>query len=204
MCAFREENGGGAGGPGFGSRNPGRPGTGGRRVSVPKRAVTNGEGSWYQVMDETSDTRQRLSNRIDEKQQAIRAYLGKERPRRTRLASISIVGSALAASLTAGPAVGGTGFTEAVANIFNLPDDSIVWRVLCLLAVICSIAAALATNFATSHSLADRVSAAETSSAQLEGLQVALNFGHIEIDEAVKLYQQYSTQVPFVEGFAGH
>jgi hypothetical protein len=27
-----------------------------------------------------------------------------------------------------------------------------------------------------------------------------LNFGHIEIDEAVKLYQQYATQVPFVEG----
>ena len=44
------------------------------------------------------------------------------------------------------------------------------------------------------------MSAAETSSAQLEGLQVAFNFGHIEIEEAVKLYQQYSTQVPFVEG----
>ena len=80
------------------------------------------------------------------------------------------------------------------------PTTRLCGAVLCLLAVICSVAAALATNFATSRSLADRVSAAETSSAQLEGLQVALNFGHIEIDEAVKLYQQYSTQVPFVEG----
>lgn len=156
-------------------------------------------GSWYQVMDDTSDTRQRLSSRIDEKQQAIRSYLSKERPRRTRLANISIVGSALAAALTAGPALGGTGFTESVAAIFNLSDDSVVWRVLCLLAVIFSVAAALATNFATSRSLADRVSAAETASAQLEGLQVALNFGRIEIDEAVKLYQQYATQVPFIE-----
>jgi hypothetical protein len=150
-------------------------------------------------MDETSDTRQRLSSRIDEKQQAIRSYLGKERPRRNRLANTSIVGSATAAALTAGPAVGGTGFTESVAAFFNLADDSLVWRGLCLLAVIASIAAALATNFATSRSLADRVSAAETASAQLEGLQVALNFGHIEIDEAVKLYQQFATQVPFVE-----
>ncbi|CAH0166819.1 MULTISPECIES: hypothetical protein [unclassified Arthrobacter] len=150
-------------------------------------------------MDETSDTRQRLSNRIDQKQRDLQVYLGRERPRRTRLASISIVGSALAASFAAGPAVGGTGFTEAVANIFNLADDSIVWRGLCLLAVICSVAAALATNFATSRSVADRVSAAETASAQLEGLQVSLNFGHIDIDEAVKLYQQYSTQVAFVE-----
>jgi MFS family permease len=158
-----------------------------------------GEGTGDQVMDETSDTRQRLSTRIEEKQRAIRAYLGRERPRRTRLANTSIVGSALAAAFTAGPAVGGTGFTNSVAELFNLSDDSVVWRGLCLLAVICSVAAALATNFATSHSLADRVSAAETCSAQLEGLQVALNFGHIEIEEAVKLYQQYATQVAFVE-----
>ncbi|WP_018773986.1 hypothetical protein [Arthrobacter sp. 131MFCol6.1] len=150
-------------------------------------------------MDETSDTRQRLSNRIGEKQRDLQTYLGRERPRRTRLANISIVGSALAAAFTAGPAVGGTGFTDAVAAFFNLSDDSVVWRGLCLLAVIASIAAALATNFATSRSVADRVSAAETASAQLEGLQVALNFGRIEIDEAVKLYQQYATQVAFVE-----
>ena len=150
-------------------------------------------------MDETSDTRQRLSNRIDQKQRDLQSYLGRERPRRTRLAGISIVGSALAAAFTAGPAVGGTGFTNAVAAAFNLSDDSIVWRGLCLLAVIWSVAAALATNFATSRSVADRVSAAETASAQLEGLQVSLNFGHIDIDEAVKLYQQYATQVAFVE-----
>ncbi|WP_427133443.1 hypothetical protein [Pseudarthrobacter sp. S9] len=150
-------------------------------------------------MDDTSDTRQRLSTRIDEKQQAIRSYLGRERPRRNRLANISIVGSALAAALTAGPAVGGTGFTEAAAGVFGLSDDSVVWRVLCLLAVVLSVAAALATNFATSHSLADRVSAAETCSAQLEGLQVALSFGQIAIDDAVKLYQQYSAQVAFVD-----
>lgn len=150
-------------------------------------------------MDETSDPRQRLSARIEEKQLAVRTYLSRQRPRRVRLANISIVGSALAAALTAGPAVGGTGFTNGVAELFSLSDDSLVWRVLCLLAVILSIAAALSTNFATSHSLADRVSAAETCSAQLEGLQVALTFGHIEIEEAVKLYQQYTTQVAFVE-----
>lgn len=199
MCAFREESGNGAGRsrPGWGIR--GNRWTAGCRIPLSRRADTIGEGSWYQIMDETSDTRQRLSNRIDQKQRDLQSYLGRERPRRTRLASISIVGSALAASLTAGPAVGGTGFTEAVANIFNLADDSIVWRGLCLLAVICSVAAALATNFATSRSVADRVSAAETASAQLEGLQVSLNFGHIDIDEAVKLYQQYATQVAFVE-----
>lgn len=77
-------------------------------------------------MEESADTRQRLSERIDQKQQAIRSYLGRERPRRNRLSNVSIVGSALAAALTAGPAVGGTGFTEAVQGIFNLEEDSVV------------------------------------------------------------------------------
>ncbi|KRE52444.1 hypothetical protein ASG92_25290 [Arthrobacter sp. Soil736] len=150
-------------------------------------------------MDESPETRQRLSDRIEQRQQAIRSYLGRERPRRNRLSNISIVGSALAAMLTAGPAAGGTGFTEAVQGIFSLNDDSVVWRFLCLAAVILSVAAALATNFANSHALADKVTAAETANAQLDGLQDTLNFGHIPIDDALKLYQQYVAQVPFVD-----
>ena len=150
-------------------------------------------------MDEAPETRQRLSDRIEQRQQAIRSYLGRERPRRNRLSNISIVGSALAAMLTAGPAAGGTGFTESVQGIFSLGDDSVVWRFLCLAAVILSVAAALATNFANSHALADRVTAAETANAQLEGLQDTLSFGHIPIDDALKLYQQYVAQIPFVD-----
>lgn len=140
-----------------------------------------------------------LSTRIEQKQQAVRSYLGRERPRRNKLSNISVVGSALAAMLTAGPAFGGTGFTNAIQGVFLLEDDSVVWRVLCLGAVLLSVSAALATNFANSHSLADRVSAAETCKAQLEGLQDTLSFGQIAIDDALKLYQQYTAQVAFVD-----
>ncbi|WP_457972242.1 hypothetical protein [Arthrobacter sp. D1-17] len=150
-------------------------------------------------MDDSADTRQRLSERIDQKQQTIRSYLGRERPRRNKLSNISIVGSALAAMLTAGPAVGGTGFTEAVREIFSLADDSVVWRFLCLAAVMFSVAAALATNFANSRALGEKVSAAETANAQLEGLQLSLNFGNLAVDEALKLYQQAVAQVAFVD-----
>ncbi|MCB5274786.1 hypothetical protein BJG92_02323 [Arthrobacter sp. SO5] len=150
-------------------------------------------------MEETPDTRKLLSARIEQKQRAVRSYLGRERPRRNKLSNISVVGSALAAMLTAGPAFGGTGFTSAVQEIFSLPDDSVVWRVLCLGAMLLSVAAALATNFANSHSLADRVSAAETVNAQLEGLQDTLSFGHIDTDEALKLFQQYVAPVAFVD-----
>lgn len=150
-------------------------------------------------MDESADTRQRLSDRIDQKQQAIRTYIGRERPRRNRLSNISIVGSALAAMLTAGPAVGGTGFTEAIQGIFNLQEDSVVWRFLCLAAVILSVAAALATNFANSRALGEKVSAAESANAQLEGLQLSLNFGNLAVPDALKLYQQAVAPVAFVD-----
>jgi hypothetical protein len=150
-------------------------------------------------MDESADTRQRLSERIDQKQQAIRTYIGRERPRRNRLSNISIVGSALAAMLTAGPAVGGTGFTEAIQGIFSLQEDSVVWRFLCLAAVIFSVAAALATNFANSRALGEKVSAAESANAQLEGLQLSLNFGNLAVEDALKLYQQAVAPVAFVE-----
>ena len=150
-------------------------------------------------MEESADTRQRLSERIDQKQQAIRSYIGRERPRRNRLSNISIVGSALAAMLTAGPAVGGTGFTEAIQGIFSLQEDSIVWRFLCLAAVIFSVAAALATNFANSRALGEKVSAAESANAQLEGLQLSLNFGNLAVPDALKLYQQAVAQVAFVD-----
>ncbi|WP_285245763.1 hypothetical protein [Pseudarthrobacter sp. fls2-241-R2A-127] len=153
-------------------------------------------------MSETPDVRQRLSTRIDEKQQALRAYLAKERPRRNRLSTISIIGSAVAALLTAGPAAGGSGFSNAVADIFSLGDDSVVWRVLCLLAMIFSVAAALATTFATSRAVADKVSAAETCAVQLAGLSVSLDIGRVDIDDAVKLYQQYTGLVSFVEDTA--
>jgi hypothetical protein len=150
-------------------------------------------------MDESADTRQRLSERIDQKQQAIRTYIGRERPRRNRLSNISIVGSALAAMLTAGPAVGGTGFTEAIQGIFSLKEDSVVWRFLCLAAVIFSVAAALATNFANSRALGEKVSAAESANAQLEGLQLSLSFGSLAVEDALKLYQQAVAPVAFVE-----
>ena len=34
---------------------------------------------------------------------------------------------------------------------------------------------------------------------QLQGLASLLHFGHLPLDDAVKLYQQYSVKIPFVE-----
>jgi hypothetical protein len=82
--------------------------------------------------------------------------------------------------------------------MFSLDDASVVWLVLCLGAVILSVGAGLATNFANSQAMAEKVTAAETAIAQLEGLQLSLGFGHIATDEAAMLYKQYASHVSFV------
>lgn len=146
-----------------------------------------------------TEARQKLSERIGEQEAAIRAYLRRERPRRNRLLNLSVWGSVLAAILTAGPAFGGTRFTSAVQGVFSLQESSAVWQILCLSAVLLSGTAALATNLASSHSVAARVTAAETCNAQLGALQVALDLGYLDPEDALKLFQQYVTQVSFID-----
>jgi hypothetical protein len=113
--------------------------------------------------------------------------------------NLSVVGSAVAALLTAGPAVGGESFTSSVQGRLGIADDSVVWRVLCLAALIFSLLAAVATNLSNSRDLATKVGAAETCSAELEALQTSLQFGQLPVAEAVKLYQQYVTKIAFVD-----
>lgn len=153
-------------------------------------------------MSEQPDKRQKLTENIEQRQLALQAFLRKARPRRNRLASTSVVGSALSAALTAGPAFGGTKFTTAAQGALSLEQSSTVWQVLCLGAVLASLAAAMATNLANSHSVAERVSAAETCNAQLEALQTALTFGNLSVEDALQLYQQYTAPVAFVDGLA--
>ncbi|MCZ2403297.1 hypothetical protein IV498_08905 [Paenarthrobacter sp. Z7-10] len=150
-------------------------------------------------MSEAPDLRQDLAEHIQTRRGAITLFLQHARPRRNRLANLSVVGSAVAAVLTAGPAIGGQSFTSSVQERLGLADDSVVWRVLCLLALIFSLGAAISTNLSNSRDLANRVSAAETCNAELEALQTSLAFGQLPLPDAVRLYQQYIAKVPFVE-----
>jgi hypothetical protein len=111
---------------------------------------------------------------------------------------LSIIGSAVAAVLTAGPGIGGESFAGSAQQILSLPSDSIVWRVLCLGALVMSLIATIATSLSNSQEIAARVTAAETCAVELEGLETSLVFGRVSLDQAVELYQQYSAKVPFV------
>lgn len=145
------------------------------------------------------DVRRELVDRIETRRESITAYLRGSRPRSNRLTTISIVSSALAAVLVAGPALGGESFTGGVGQALGLSTTSTVWRVLCFLGMLASLVTVIATNLQKSHDLQSRISTAEAVDADLEGLQTLLQFGKTPTGDAVNLYQGYVARIPFVD-----
>jgi hypothetical protein len=137
--------------------------------------------------------------RIEARRSEVRAFLRQRRPRSRRRANATLVFTSLAAVFTIGPAAGGESFAGAVQKTLGLASDSYVWRVLCLLAVVVSAAAAVLTNIGKNSEDPEHISAAEAADAELEGLTTLLRYGHLSLDDAVKLYQQYTVKIPFVE-----
>jgi cytochrome bd-type quinol oxidase subunit 2 len=146
-----------------------------------------------------AQSRQDLTRQIEERRGDIKTFLRQARPRRNRLTSVSIVGSAVVAALTAGPGFGRDGFTSAVSGALSLSSTSIVWQVICILASVLSLAAAIASGLANSRNSAEQISAAESASAQLEGLQTALKYGQLPLGDAARLYQEYSSKAAFID-----
>jgi hypothetical protein len=154
-------------------------------------------------MAEDDALRRDLLVRIDARRAAVQAFLRERRPRTRRLATITIVLSSLAALFTAGPALGGEPFAQSVQNSLGLASDSYVWRTLCLLALLVSIGSAVLTNIGKAQDDVARLSSAEAANTELEGLTGLLQFGHLSVQDGVKLYQQYIVKIPFVDDLPG-
>jgi hypothetical protein len=150
----------------------------------------------------TEDMRQELLGQIAHRRASIDEWLRSNRPRSDRLSTISIISSALAAVFVAGPALGGEQFTGGTADALSFDTAAAVWRFLCLLGLIASVAAAIATNLNKSQDLASRITAAESCDADLEGLQTLLRFGRISTEEAVDLYKGYVARIPHIDELA--
>ena len=149
-------------------------------------------------MADDSELRRDLLQRIEARRAGVDAFLRDNRPRIRRRANVIIVLSSLSAAFTAGPALGGQSFAGSVQQGLGIGDDSVVWRVLCLLALVVSVAAAVLVNIAKGQDADARLSTAEAAGAELEGLATLLQFGHLALDDAVKLYQQYTVKIAFV------
>jgi hypothetical protein len=143
--------------------------------------------------------RQELLDQITHRRASIDEWLRANRPRSSRLSTIGIVSSALAAVFVAGPALGGEQFTGGTAEALSLDTSTPVWRVLCLLGLIASVVSAIATNLQKSQDLAARITAAESCDTDLEGLETLLRFGQISTEDAVNLYRGYVTRIPHVD-----
>ncbi|TQN37406.1 hypothetical protein FHU33_4057 [Blastococcus colisei] len=150
-------------------------------------------------MADDSDLRRDLLWRIDARRASVQAFLRYHRPRTRRRATVTVVLTSLAAVFTAGPAFGGQPFAESVQDVLGLASDATVWQVLCLLALLVSVAAAVLTNIGKSQEDVARLASAEAANAELEGLASLLRFGHLTVEDGAKLYQQYSVTIPFVD-----
>ena len=149
-------------------------------------------------MNEDADARQELLERMRARRVGISRFVHDLNARGARLTNVSIVCSAVVTVLTAGPALGGTRFTDATSDVLNLPDNSLVWRGLCLLAMVLSIVVAVATNMYKSHDVAARLAKAEATNVALEGLETLVEFGQVLTADAVRQYQQLIADVPFI------
>ena len=148
-------------------------------------------------MTETTDSKDALLKRIGDKRAEIAAYLAKSQPRNRRLVNTAIVCSAVAAAMTAGPAFGGKTLTAWLTETLRL--ESPVWQLLCLVATLCSIAAAIATNMSKSHDIASKILRAQTGDARLEGLETLLELDQIDVAKASSLYvEKYLPEIVFV------
>lgn len=154
-------------------------------------------------MAEDNDLRRDLLWRIEARRASVQAFLREHRPRTRRRATITVVLTSLAAVFTAGPALGGEPFAETVADVFDLSAEASVWRLLCLLALLVSVAAAVLTNIGKAQDDVARLASAEAANTELEGLSSLLQFGHLTVEDGVKLYQQYNAKIPFVDDQSG-
>ncbi len=144
------------------------------------------------------DDLHRLLEQIRSKRRTIEHFLSTARPRAERLTYVAIVSSALAAALTAGPAVGGADFVASAQGVLDLSSASGVWQPLCLLATVASVVAAITANLSKAKNSTARIVNAEVCNAELEGLATMVEFGQVPLEEAVELYARHVSRIPFV------
>jgi hypothetical protein len=146
----------------------------------------------------TEDTRARLLDTIQTRRAGIDRYVQEKTPASTRLSTISIVSSALAAALTAGPALGGEPFAQTVQTGLGLGGPDAVWRSLCFGALAVSVTAAISANLSKANDLMSRIAAAEAAGGLLEKMQRRLEYGELTVEQAVREYGDVVAGIPFV------
>jgi len=126
------------------------------------------------------------------------AHAGKRLRRRDgALTLVSVIASAVAAALTAGPALGGPALTRALGSA---GPDTPSWRILCGVASICSLLAAVAASLHRQQEVSTRLARCQTGAARLEALELRVALKQSALAEATGEYGRIIAELPFVTG----
>jgi hypothetical protein len=141
-------------------------------------------------------SRSSLMTRIQEKRAEVTKFIQTTDRRNRRLTNIAIICGTVAAALTAGPALGGkslnTWFTESFD--VSLP----IWQLLCFAAMVCSVAATIATNMSKSYDVLAKLMQAQVCNAKLEGLHSQTELKSLDVKQSSEQFAKLLTEISFV------
>ena len=124
---------------------------------------------------------------VDRRRAEIGDYLDRMQARQRRALNVAIVAGASASVLTASAAVGGQRFANWLASSLGLSLPA--WQVLCAVATLLSLAAAITTQLLKSHNVDERVARAQTARAKLDIVHFGLVTGHLTEADAAAEYR---------------
>jgi len=119
---------------------------------------------------------------VERKREEVEAYLSAAVGRRDRLLRLSLITGALAAAMTAAPALGGKPLAAWLTVTLGLTAPA--WQLLCGAAAVCSMTATIATQLMKSHNLDEHIVRAQSVRSRLEMLEVAVGAGQVSDAEA--------------------
>jgi hypothetical protein len=93
--------------------------------------------------------------------------------------------------------VGGKPLADWLTDTFQLSSPS--WRILCALAAVCSLIAAVATQLHASKNYEENIGRAQEIRAALEMLEVAITLNHLNQHEATSQYLDIIESTSFID-----
>ena len=138
-----------------------------------------------------------LIARVIAKRVDVERYLRAVGARHHRLVTLTVITAALATALTASAAFGGKAFADWLTETFALSTPS--WRILCAVAAVCSLTAAVATQLQTSKNYSEHIARAQKAKASLEMLEAAIALNHLNHQQATTEYLKIIETTSFIE-----
>ena len=123
-----------------------------------------------------------VSTWVERRRIEIGDYLDRMQARQRRALNVAIVAGACASVLTASAAIGGQRLANWLTLSFGLSSPA--WQILCAVATVCSLAAAISTQLLKSHNVDERIARAQTANAKLDIIRFGLATGHLTVADA--------------------